>query len=174
MRCTTVRILFSTGSPSHVARLVIPIIIRAFQCMLRGRAQPHILQKGLKGLLPGFIDRNPTAPVAMKRFVARACTTVKHVKPCIIFSFVCNSIAMFREVFTGRFTVQGPLVAAATDCRAGSQRLSANFFLYATNTLTQVAATGAWRMGNFSEDCEITKWHANSNRYFGFHASILA
>lgn len=76
--------LFSTCSPSTVARFVVSIVINSIKGMNFGWAQSHIGQEVIE-LVPSFTDSDSSCAITVKHWLACIAASTIHIKPCPIF-----------------------------------------------------------------------------------------
>lgn len=93
--------LFSTCSPSAIARLIVAVIVDTIQCQFWW-AFAHVGQKVLKRT-PSFADRNASTAIVEIKSVAEIIATLKHGPPRLISaaSFTASRMAMSDRVGHG-------------------------------------------------------------------------
>lgn len=85
MTCdASVLVLFRASRPAHVARLVVAVIVHAFQREVRAWSRSHISEEVLETDLPTPADCNPPAAVVAVTAMVRVMATLLHSLPDLI------------------------------------------------------------------------------------------
>ena len=118
----TIPNLFSLGSPSTVARLVITAVVDAVNTMLRRWFFAHIFKEILKSNsgrpLPSFADLNPCSAISIVVIMLRVRAAVEHATPAIVFRaiFKMPAVPIITSFFTKSFAlVHEPIIPKLTE-----------------------------------------------------------
>lgn len=85
---TSVSCLLATRRPSHVAWLIVAVIIDAVNCMIQRRPQTHVGKEGHEVIAPFFNHRNTATAVTMKAFIGRQIASLLDRAPdCVLGRF---------------------------------------------------------------------------------------
>lgn len=92
---TSVVNLLIRRSPSHVARLVVAVIVDAVNAIFRPRSFADIFKKCLKGVFPAIAHRNPTPSVILVGFLVLVVASSLDSKPSDMHGGMRASVPQF-------------------------------------------------------------------------------
>lgn len=81
-----VLVLLGHRRPAHVAGLVVPVAIKALQCVESGRPEPNVFKEE-REVVPSLADANAAATVVLEPGLSGRATACAHVKPgavCVV------------------------------------------------------------------------------------------
>jgi hypothetical protein len=101
MAARVVRLLQSCR-PSHVIRLVIAIVVDAFDRVVRRRPMADMFQKGWKVVAPQRMDRYASAAVVLERLRLLVVAAFVHAAPYVVFGRVFQAVGAspIADIFT--------------------------------------------------------------------------
>ena len=123
--CSLVPVLLFLDRPAHIARLVVPVVVReTVNRVLRRGPRPDVGEKGSERSAPFLADANPSATVVLEIATRRRVASVLHIDPSAMFRRARHGIAVppieqFAEVFApmtaARARVSTPQVSKLND-----------------------------------------------------------
>lgn len=120
-RSTGVLHLLYVRSPSHIAGLIVPVVVYPFEGVLLMWAAPNVTEERLEARSPALADLDPSAPVPVEVASLGVIATLEHSCPCQIFRTARHS--MGEVSLGGYFTLE----ASAGQHKPSSKVLRPNY-----------------------------------------------
>jgi hypothetical protein len=147
--CPSVSSLFSPCRPSAVSRLVVPVVVDAFDCVLGSWLRSHVCKKGLKRVNPAITNLDSATAVKRKGLVFRIQDTRFHRAVANVFRRAAKAVRFLS------FPAQFRRKAATAFCSQSPQLISTDNTICPTFTPAVPPNAAAAR-----QDCQPAERHA--------------
>ena len=106
--------LLDPRSPIAIVGLIAPVIVQAFDGVLRRRPRAHVSEEQHE-IAPSIADRNPSRAIAREALAIRVAASLKHGRPYGVFrnSFSARGLPMLEASARQRLAVKASARASA-------------------------------------------------------------